>query len=86
MAGGPLVSLEIGLDNINRFSLGRHGVVTASKGGWVSDSRFSATMDELGLINLWGWDLEFEGDTVTLILESLAGGELPMTTTGTMLR
>jgi hypothetical protein len=41
-------------------------------------------MDELGLINLWRWDLEFEGDTVTLTLESLAGGELPATATGTM--
>ncbi len=86
VVGGPMITLEIGLDGINRYSPGRHGVMTASKGGWVSDSRFSATMDELGLVNLWRWDLEFEGDTVTLTLESLAGGELPATATGTMVR
>jgi hypothetical protein len=38
----------------------------------------------IGLINLWKWDLEFDGDTVTFYLESLAGGELPATVTGTM--
>jgi hypothetical protein len=43
-------------------------------------------MDELGLINLWRWDLEFEGDSVTLTLESLAGGELPASATGTLAR
>ena len=86
VAGGPMFTLQIGLDNVNRFSPGRHGVVTASRGGWVSDNYFSATMDELGLINLWQWDLAFEGDTVTLTLESLAGGELPATATGTLAR
>ncbi len=86
MAGGPVITLQIGLDNVSRFSPGRHGVMTSSKGGWLSDNHFSATMDELGLINLWQWDLTFEGDTVTLSLESLAGGELPATVTGTMAR
>jgi CubicO group peptidase (beta-lactamase class C family) len=86
LAGGPLISLEIGLDNVNRFSPGRHGVMTASKGGWVSDNRFTATMDELGWINLWRWDLEFTGDTVNLTLESLAGGELPATAVGSIAR
>ncbi len=59
-------------------------VMTAAKGSWVSDNRFSAIIDEIALINLWQWDLEFDGDTVTLYLESLAGGELPATVTGTM--
>ena len=86
VAGGPMITLQIGLDNANRFSLGRYGVMTASKGGWVSENRFSATMDELGLINLWQWDLVFDGDTVTLSMESLAGGELPATATGTIAR
>jgi hypothetical protein len=86
MAGGPMITLQIGLDNVNRFSPGRSGVMTASKGGWVSDHHFSATMDELGLINLWQWDLRFAGDTVALTLESLAGGELPATATGTIAR
>ena len=36
--------------------------------------------------NLWQWDLRFEGDTVALTLESLAGGELPATATGTLAR
>ena len=86
VAGGPMITLQIGLDNVNRFSPGRYGVMTASKGGWVSDNYFSATMDELGLINLWQWDVVFDGDTVTLSLESLAGGELPATATGTIAR
>jgi CubicO group peptidase (beta-lactamase class C family) len=86
MAGGPMITLQIGLDDVSRFSPGRHGVMTASKGGWVSDNQFSATMDELGLINLWQWDLTFEGDTVTLSLVSLAGGELPTTVTGSLAR
>ncbi len=82
--GGPVLSIAIGLDNVNRFSPGRHGVMTAAKGSWVSNNRFSAIIDEIALINLWRWDLEFDGDTVTLYLESLAGGELPATVTGTM--
>ena len=86
IAGGPMITLQIGLDNVNRFSPGRHGVMTASKGGWLSENSFSAIMDELGLINLWQWDLVFDGDTVTLSLESLAGGELPATATGTVAR
>jgi CubicO group peptidase (beta-lactamase class C family) len=86
IAGGPMITLEIGLDNVQRFSPGRFGVKTASKGGWVAENRFTATMDELGLINLWEWDLVFEGDTVELILENLAGGELPATATGTPAR
>ncbi len=84
--GGPSISLQIGLDDVNRFSPGRYGVITATKGGWVSANHFSATMDELALISLWRYDLTFQGDTLTLSLESLAGGELPMTTTGTMQR
>jgi len=78
--------IEIGLDNVNRFSPGRYGVMTASKGGWSSDNHFTATMDELGLINLWQWDLTFQGNTVNLSLESLAGGELPASATGTMVQ
>jgi hypothetical protein len=84
--GGPTLDLRIGLDGVKRFSPGRHGVMTAARGGWVSDTLFSAVVDELALINLWQWDLAFAGDTVTLELTSLAGGELPATVTGTMAR
>jgi hypothetical protein len=82
--GGPTLELQLGLDGVNRFSPGRHGVMTAAMGSWVSNNRFSAIIDEIALINLWRWDLEFDGDTVTLYLESLAGGELPATVTGMM--
>lgn len=41
-------------------------------------------IDEIALINLWQWDMLFDGDTVTLDLISLAGGELPATITGTV--
>lgn len=80
--GGPMIEYRIGLDNINRFTPGRHGVMTAAKGRWVSDDLFSAVIDEIGLINLWQWDVLFDGDTVALELISLAGGELPATITG----
>lgn len=84
--GGPDFKIEIGLDNVNRFSPGRHDVIAAAKGGWVSDTRFSVILDELALINLWQWDLLFDGDTVTFSLENLAGGELPATITGRLAR
>lgn len=84
LIGGPVLELRIGLDNVNRFSPGRYGVMTAAKGGWVSDNRFTATIDEIALINLWQWSLDFDGDTVVFSLESLAGGELPATITGTV--
>jgi len=86
LGGGPVIAIQVGLDNVSRFSPGRHGVMTTAKGSWVSDSHFSAIVDELALINLWQWDLYFDGGTVTFQLESLAGGELPATVTGTMAR
>ena len=58
--------------------------MTAAKGRWVSDNLFSVMIDEIALINLWQWDMLFDGDTVTLDLISLAGGELPATITGTV--
>jgi hypothetical protein len=82
--GGPMVEYQLGLDNINRFAPARHGVMTAAKGHWVSDNLFSVMIDEIALINLWQWDMLFDGDTVTLDLISLAGGELPATITGTV--
>ena len=36
--------------------------------------------------NLWQRDLLFDGETVTLSLESLADGELPATVTGRLAR
>jgi len=86
LAGGPVIAIHVGLDNVNRFSPGRHGVMTAARGSWVAGNHFSAIVDELALINLWQWDLYFDSDTVTFQLESLAGGELPATVTGTMTR
>lgn len=59
-------------------------MMTAAKGSWVSPNRFTATIDEIALINLWQWSLGFDGDTVVFSLESLAGGELPATITGTV--
>ncbi len=84
LIGGPVLELGVGLDAVSRYSPGRYGVTTAAKGNWVSDKRFSAVIDEIALVNLWQWDLEFQGDAVTFYLESLAGGELPATVTGTM--
>ncbi len=84
--GGPEFKIQIGLDNVSRFSPGRHDVMAAAKGGWVSDNRFSVILDELALISLWQWDLLFDGDTVTFSLENLAGGELPAIITGRLAR
>lgn len=82
--GAAQLAVRVGLDDRLRFSTGRFGAIAAAKGSWVSDSRFSVLLDELALVNLWQWDLEFSGDAVTIFIESLAGGELPATVTGRM--
>ncbi len=88
---GGTIFLRREITTLDTFTVGRlvvriHKVMAAAKGSWVSDDRFSATIDEIGLVNLWKWDLHFQGDTVTFFLESLAGGELPATVSGRVAR
>jgi CubicO group peptidase (beta-lactamase class C family) len=82
--GASRLAVRIGLDDTYRFSVGRFDAQAAAKGSWTSDSRFSVLLDELALVNLWQWDFEFDGDAVTIFIESLAGGELPATVNGRM--
>jgi CubicO group peptidase (beta-lactamase class C family) len=81
--GGDMAAIRVGLDNINRFSPGRSGVTAAAKGWWENANQFVVIHDEIGLINLWQWTFTFIGNQVTVEMESLAGGELPATMTGT---
>jgi CubicO group peptidase (beta-lactamase class C family) len=82
--GATELGIVIGLDDTYRFSTGRFDAIAAAKGSWASNSRFSVLLDELALVNLWRWDFKFDGDEVTIFIESLAGGELPATVTGRM--
>jgi CubicO group peptidase (beta-lactamase class C family) len=75
--GGMLqLEIRVGLDDVYRLSSGylrNPDTLAAARGTWASDGVFSAEYDTLGNIDRWQLELSFEGDEVTLQMESIAG-------------
>jgi hypothetical protein len=83
LAGGPTLTLPIGLDDVYRRGTGRFGIPAYSKGSWETANRFVIMLDEVGMIGLWRIELTFFGDQVMGTMTCLAGGRPTASFTGT---
>jgi hypothetical protein len=64
----------VGLDDVFRFSTGymrNPDIPAAAKWAWESDNAFVAEYDTIGSIDRWRVELAFEGDELTLKMESI---------------
>jgi CubicO group peptidase (beta-lactamase class C family) len=73
---GGMLQLEVlvGLDDVFRLSSGyvrNPDILAAAKGTWESDIAFVAEYDTIGNIDRWQMKLTFEGEEVTLQMESI---------------
>jgi hypothetical protein len=72
--GGIQLEILVGLDDVFRLSTGyprNPDIPAAAKGTWESDNVFAAEYDTLGNIDRWQMRLTFEGEEVTLQMESI---------------
>jgi hypothetical protein len=73
--GGMLqLEIRVGLDDVFRLSTGyprNPDIPAAAKGAWESDSVFAAEYDTIGNIDRWQIKLTFEGEEVTIQMESI---------------
>jgi len=83
LAGGPTLTLPVGLDDVSRRGSGRYGIPAYSKGSWETDDRFVVLVDEVGMIALWRIEFTFTDDDITGAMLCLAGGLPDATFSGT---
>jgi len=84
LAGGPTMTLPLGLDDVYRRGTGRFGFPAYSKGRWEAGNRLVVMVDEVGLIVLWRIELTFSGTSVTGTMTCVAGGLASGMFTGTV--